>query len=174
LLAWSGAAAQPLSEAGARMAGLARSGSSVELPGPTGERNVYTLAPRPSVLCLAERDTDRLVQLAAVLAVGSRAVWPTEAGALLQRLPTEVRGQVALARDWSAPGVSYDAVLLHGSTQELAQVQQLLSRRDGPVVSVERMEPGETAVPLERLIIERALSINTAAAGGNASLMTIS
>jgi RHH-type proline utilization regulon transcriptional repressor/proline dehydrogenase/delta 1-pyrroline-5-carboxylate dehydrogenase len=28
-------------------------------------------------------------------------------------------------------------------------------------------------VALERLVVERALSINTAAAGGNASLMTI-
>jgi RHH-type proline utilization regulon transcriptional repressor/proline dehydrogenase/delta 1-pyrroline-5-carboxylate dehydrogenase len=28
-------------------------------------------------------------------------------------------------------------------------------------------------VPLERLVIERSLSVNTAAAGGNASLMTI-
>jgi RHH-type proline utilization regulon transcriptional repressor/proline dehydrogenase/delta 1-pyrroline-5-carboxylate dehydrogenase len=28
-------------------------------------------------------------------------------------------------------------------------------------------------VPVERLVVERSLSINTAAAGGNASLMTI-
>jgi len=30
------------------------------------------------------------------------------------------------------------------------------------------------AIPLERLVVERSLSINTAAAGGNASLMTMS
>ena len=29
-------------------------------------------------------------------------------------------------------------------------------------------------IPLERLVIERAISVNTAAAGGNASLMTLS
>jgi RHH-type proline utilization regulon transcriptional repressor/proline dehydrogenase/delta 1-pyrroline-5-carboxylate dehydrogenase len=40
-------------------------------------------------------------------------------------------------------------------------------------VSVERMNFGEIDVPVERLVIERALSVNTAAAGGNASLMTI-
>jgi RHH-type proline utilization regulon transcriptional repressor/proline dehydrogenase/delta 1-pyrroline-5-carboxylate dehydrogenase len=28
-------------------------------------------------------------------------------------------------------------------------------------------------VPLERLLLERSLSVNTAAAGGNASLMTL-
>jgi RHH-type proline utilization regulon transcriptional repressor/proline dehydrogenase/delta 1-pyrroline-5-carboxylate dehydrogenase len=150
-----------------------RTGASTVLPGPTGERNVYSLAPRTAVLCLAHDDADRLLQLAAVLATGSRAVWPAEAQALLQQLPSEVQARVALARDWAAPGVAYDAVLLHGSIEELANVQRRLSRREGPVVSVERLDPGDTAVPLERLVIERALSINTAAAGGNATLMTI-
>jgi RHH-type proline utilization regulon transcriptional repressor/proline dehydrogenase/delta 1-pyrroline-5-carboxylate dehydrogenase len=173
LLDWAGAREPALAAAGARMAALARPGASVLLPGPTGERNVYTLAPRAGVLCLASSDADRLVQLAAVLAVGSRAIWPAAAQDLLRRLPAEVQAHVALARDWSAPQVPYESVLLHGSTQELADVQQRMARREGPVVSVERMEPGETSVPLERLVVERALSINTAAAGGNASLMTI-
>jgi RHH-type transcriptional regulator, proline utilization regulon repressor / proline dehydrogenase / delta 1-pyrroline-5-carboxylate dehydrogenase len=108
-----------------------------------------------------------------VLAAGSRAVWPAQAQPLLQQLPSEVQARVALARDWSAPAVGFDAVLLHGSQEELADVQRTLSRREGPVVSVERLDPGDVAVPVERLVIERALSINTAAAGGNASLMTI-
>ena len=162
-----------LTRACSRFGALSRSGASLELPGPTGERNVYSLLPRSSVLCLARRDADRLVQLAAVLAVGSRAIWPTEAAALLLQLPREVQSQVALAQDWRAAEVSFDCVLLHGTTEELDEVQQHLSRRDGPVISVERMEPGETSIPLERLVIERSLSINTAAAGGNASLMTI-
>ncbi|MBA2961887.1 MULTISPECIES: trifunctional transcriptional regulator/proline dehydrogenase/L-glutamate gamma-semialdehyde dehydrogenase [Ramlibacter] len=173
LVAWAASTKDPVSAACARLGALARPGGSLELPGPTGERNIYTLAPRSSILCLASRDADRLVQLAAVLAVGSRAVWPVEAADLLQHLPAEVQSQVVLARDWSAREVSFDSVLLHGSTEELGRVQQLLSRRDGPVVSVERLQPGETSVPLERLVIERALSINTAAAGGNASLMSI-
>ncbi len=36
------------------------------------------------------------------------------------------------------------------------------------------MRPGNTAVPLARLVSERSISTNTAAAGGNASLMTLS
>jgi RHH-type proline utilization regulon transcriptional repressor/proline dehydrogenase/delta 1-pyrroline-5-carboxylate dehydrogenase len=134
---------------------------------------VYTIAPRSCVLCLADSEADRLLQLAAVLAVGSRAIWSADAQDLLQRLPAEVQSQVALARDWSAAEVTYESVLLHGTREQLAQVQQRMAQREGPVVSVERMEPGETAVPIERLVIERALSINTAAAGGNASLMSI-
>jgi RHH-type proline utilization regulon transcriptional repressor/proline dehydrogenase/delta 1-pyrroline-5-carboxylate dehydrogenase len=40
-------------------------------------------------------------------------------------------------------------------------------------VALIALEPGDPAVPLERLVMERALSVNTAAAGGNASLMTL-
>ncbi|TFZ05469.1 trifunctional transcriptional regulator/proline dehydrogenase/L-glutamate gamma-semialdehyde dehydrogenase [Ramlibacter henchirensis] len=173
LTEWAGPRHPDLAAACRRFAALARTNESIELPGPTGERNVYTVAPRSSVLCLAGMDADRLVQLAAVLAVGARAIWPSTSQELLQRLPAEVQGQVVLARDWTAPGIAFDSVLLHGTPEELASVQQQLAKREGPVVSVERLEPGEVSVPLERLVIERALSINTAAAGGNASLMTI-
>lgn len=173
LLAWARSQQGALAALGERLSAQARTGASVALPGPTGENNVYTLAPRPAVLCLAGSDADRLVQLAAVLAVGSRAVWPAAAQALLQRLPAPVQAHVVLARDWTAKEVSFDAVLLHGCVDELAGVQRQLARREGAVVSVERLAPGDTAVPLERLVVERALSVNTAAAGGNASLMTI-
>jgi len=174
LMEWAGSRHPRVMGACMALSDAARTGVSMLLPGPTGERNVYSIAPREAVLCLAVQDSDRLVQLAAALAVGSRAVWPAEAADLLGQLPSEVRSQVALARDWTAHDLEFDAVLLHGSTEELASVQGRLSRRDGPVICVERLEPGETAVPVERLVIERALSINTAAAGGNASLMTIS
>jgi RHH-type proline utilization regulon transcriptional repressor/proline dehydrogenase/delta 1-pyrroline-5-carboxylate dehydrogenase len=173
LMEWATPRRPALGAACQAFAAGARSGASRVLPGPTGERNVYTLAPRSAVLCLAQDDGDRLVQLAAILASASRAVWPVEAQDLLKQLPPEVQAHVVLARDWAAPEVAYDAVLLHGSIDALADVQRTLSRREGPVVSVERLEPGDTAVPLERLVVERALSVNTAAAGGNASLMTI-
>ena len=48
-----------------------------------------------------------------------------------------------------------------------------LAARPGPIVGVDGLRPGETAIALERLVIERALSVNTAAAGGNATLMTL-
>ncbi len=143
------------------------------LPSPTGERNVYSLAARSGVLCLADSDVDRLVQLAAVLAVGSRAVWPADASTLRDRLPAQVQAQVALVQDWTAPAAHYEQVLLHGSVDELARVQHALAHREGPVIGVERLAPGEATVPLERLVVERSLSVNTAAAGGNATLMTI-
>jgi RHH-type proline utilization regulon transcriptional repressor/proline dehydrogenase/delta 1-pyrroline-5-carboxylate dehydrogenase len=173
LMAWADAQPGELSGVCARMASLSRAGDSVVLPGPTGERNVYSIAPRAGVLCLAASDSDRLAQLAAVLSVGSRAIWPAEAQSLHHRLPADVQAHVAVARDWRSNDVAFDCVLMHGSVEDLAQVQQVLSRREGQVIGVERLEPGDTALPLERLVIERALSVNTAAAGGNASLMTI-
>jgi RHH-type transcriptional regulator, proline utilization regulon repressor / proline dehydrogenase / delta 1-pyrroline-5-carboxylate dehydrogenase len=162
-----------LASACGRLAALAPSGESACLAGPTGERNVYRLVARRGVLCLAADDHDRLVQLAAVLAVGGRAVWPAAAGESLARLPPDVRSQVSLASDLEAAETAHDCVLLHGRVEELAQVQARLVRREGAVVGVERMEPGDRDVPLERLVTERSMSINTAAAGGNASLMAV-
>ena len=148
-------------------------GLSCTLPGPTGERNQYTLMPRERVLCLAAADSDRLTQLAAVLAVGSTALWPRDAAALHGTLPAEVRQRIALVDDWRSSAESVDAVLHHGSGDALRQVCAAVADRAGPIVSVTGLSDGETAVPLERLVIERALSVNTAAAGGNASLMTM-
>ena len=148
----------------------------VGLCGPTGEANLYAVQAREEILCLAEGEThdeDLLVQLAAVLAVGSQAVWPVQARALHERLPAVVREHVALAQDWTQASVKFDAVLCHGHAGTLLAVSESLAKRAGPIVSLTGIEPGDTRVPLERLVIERSLSINTAAAGGNASLMTI-
>ncbi len=147
------------------------------LNGPTGEANLYALLPREAVLCLADNaedgHADLLVQLAAVLAVGSRAVWPADRQVLWERLPEAVRERISLAQDWQVPAVHFDALLHHGSADRLLEVLQILAQRPGPIVGVSAMAAGEAGVPLERLVIERSLSINTAAAGGNASLMTI-
>ncbi|MGE4240614.1 trifunctional transcriptional regulator/proline dehydrogenase/L-glutamate gamma-semialdehyde dehydrogenase [Ramlibacter sp.] len=156
-----------------RFRAQARTGAALVLPGPTGERNVYSVVPRPQVLCLADADVDRLTQLAAVLALRSHALWPASAQSLRERLPQDVQAEISVARDWTAASVRFDAVLLHGSVEELAQVQQALAIRAGSIVGVERLDPGDPHIPLERLVIERALSVNTAAAGGNASLMTL-
>ena len=143
------------------------------LPGPTGEANLFAVAAREAVLCLAADDGDRLIQLAAVLAVGSRALWPAAARPAWQRLPEEARDRVALVDDWTRPQVAFDAVLHHGTSQELREVLRAVAARPGAIVGVTALAVGDMAIPLERLVVERSLSINTAAAGGNASLMTM-
>ncbi|MBK9136038.1 MAG: trifunctional transcriptional regulator/proline dehydrogenase/L-glutamate gamma-semialdehyde dehydrogenase [Betaproteobacteria bacterium] len=152
-------------------------GSWTALPGPTGEANAYALQPREAVLCLTDdhpgADADRLAQLAAVLAVGSHAVWPASARALFDRLPADVREHVSIAQDWMSAGVAFDAVLHHGEPSSWLHTAAEVAARPGPIVGVTGLQPGEGRVPLERLVLERSVSINTAAAGGNASLMTI-
>ena len=115
------------------------------------------------------------MQLAAVLSVGSTAIWPADAGAqgLRASLPTDVQQSVAIASDWTSETVAFDAVLHHGDADSLASVVQRVASRPGPIVGVRAFAPGDIGIPLESLVVERALSINTAAAGGNASLMTI-
>ncbi|WP_068829329.1 trifunctional transcriptional regulator/proline dehydrogenase/L-glutamate gamma-semialdehyde dehydrogenase [Pseudomonas sp. BMS12] len=152
---------------------LTQSYSSYLLTGPTGERNSYTLLPRERVLGLADERSDLLAQLAATLAVGSHALWLESQRALYAELPKEVQKRIELVADWSTVDAEFDAILHHGDSDQLREVCQLAAQRKGAIVSVHGLNKGESDIPLERLLIEHALSVNTAAAGGNASLMTI-
>jgi len=143
------------------------------LSGPTGESNLYALQPRDAVLCLADDEADRLLQLAAVLAVGGHALWPAADAVLLQALPDTLQARVLQVQDWTRAEAHFDAVLLHGDAARRIEVSTLLARRPGPIVLLHAFDAGYGAIALERLVIERSLSVNTAAAGGNASLMTI-
>jgi RHH-type proline utilization regulon transcriptional repressor/proline dehydrogenase/delta 1-pyrroline-5-carboxylate dehydrogenase len=158
-----------------QFADQSQSGITRVLAGPTGERNSYSLLPREHVLCLAENEADLLTQLAAVLAVGSTAVWPdSEIGKTLSaRLPKEVLARIQHVADWHKDEVVIGAVLHHGDSDQLQAICQQIAKREGAIVGVHGLSHGETNIALERLVIERALSVNTAAAGGNASLMTI-
>ncbi|PTT81014.1 delta-1-pyrroline-5-carboxylate dehydrogenase, partial [Pseudomonas sp. HMWF005] len=156
-------------------AAQSQSGITRVLAGPTGEKNSYAILPREHVLCLAEVEGDLLTQLAAVLAVGGSAVWPESdiSKTLFARLPKDVQARIKLIADWNKDEVVFDAVLHHGHSDQLRGVCQQIAKRAGAIVGVQGLSQGETNIALERLVIERALSVNTAAAGGNASLMTI-
>lgn len=176
LKAWAGS--NQMVELGAlceQFAEQSQSGITRILTGPTGERNSYTILPREHVLCLAEGEADLLTQLAAVLAVGSSAVWPDNAlgKTLRTRLPKDVQARIKLVAEWNKDDVVFDAVLHHGDSDQLRSVCEQVAKRAGAIVGVQGLSSGETTIALERLVIERALSVNTAAAGGNASLMTI-
>lgn len=176
LCAWAGAGQRShLAAVCERFAAASPSGQVRTLTGPTGERNTYMLLPRERVLCLASDEGDRLVQLAAVLATGACAVWPADgaARALHATLPESVRARVALVADWLEEGLAFDVVLHHGDADQLHALSLQLADRPGAIVSLHGHGRGEDAIALERLLIERAVSLNTAAAGGNASLMTI-
>lgn len=154
---------------------LAQAGTQRLLPGPTGERNTWTLLPRERVLCIADDEQDALTQLAAVLAVGSQVLWPDDAlhRQLVKALPSAVSERIQLAKAENITAQPFDAVIFHGDSDQLRALCEAVAARDGTIVSVQGFARGESNILLERLYIERSLSVNTAAAGGNASLMTI-
>ena len=116
---------------------------AIELPGPVGERNSYALRPRGTVLCVA-RDPARLKsQIDVATATGNRAVVDVE-------------------------DATVSAVLFDGGADDLLALGRKMAARDGPIVPI-YVAP----YPQEFLFDEVSLSLNTAAAGGNASLMAI-
>ncbi|MFM0048533.1 trifunctional transcriptional regulator/proline dehydrogenase/L-glutamate gamma-semialdehyde dehydrogenase [Caballeronia grimmiae] len=154
-------------------------GATAVLAGPTGERNTYTLSARGTVLCVASTDSGARAQLAAVLATGNKALFAGPAGEqLVASLPASLKGYAAVRKD---PAAGFDAVLFEGDSDELLSLVKEIAKRPGPIVSVQGVAAGAFAdaghdgedYALERLLTERSVSVNTAAAGGNANLMTI-
>ncbi len=150
-------------------------GAELLLAGPVGESNRYSLHPAGAVRCVAVTREGLLLQLAAVLATGNVAVIEDAArhAALLDTLP------LALGPHWRDASESDEAAvaLFEGDGDALSAFSARMARRDGAIVpvlsrSTHELQAGQE-YELEFLLRERSLSINTAAAGGNASLMSI-
>src|SRR5471032_1959605 len=114
-----------------------------ELSGPVGERNGYAFRAKGTILCAATDARERQAQFDAVRESGNH---PTTA---------EAEGYIA-------------AALFSGAADDLVEFCQRMARRDGPIVPV-----FVAPYPVDFLRSEVSLSVNTAAAGGNASLMAI-
>ncbi len=138
------------------------------LPGPTGERNTLSFAPRGRVFCAATSVNCLLNQLAALLATGNTPVLPAQTMGLLPTgLPAEVRTRILQAE--AGQSLAQFALVEGGL---LNHYKPLFAAQNGAIVSL--IETHEnTEAPLWRLVAERALCVNTTAAGGNASLMTL-
>ncbi|HGN0867172.1 trifunctional transcriptional regulator/proline dehydrogenase/L-glutamate gamma-semialdehyde dehydrogenase [Providencia sp. PROV188] len=158
-----------------QFARLTQAGTTRLLPGPTGEKNTYTLRPRGTILCLSDNERDCLTQLSAVLASGCQTLWENSElhQKLFKSLPEKVRKTISFTKDWQNTVEPIEGVIYHGDCDQLKHVCEAIAKRKGPIISVQGFERGETNLLIERLVHERSLSVNTAAAGGNASLMTI-
>jgi len=159
-----------LAELATRYAGESLLQQTLNLPGPTGERNTLSFAARGKVLCAAASIAALLNQIAAVLATGNVAVVPSTMAALIPAgLPQQVRDAIEISGNVAATPLHL-ALL---DTTVFVQWRSALAARDGALVALV-LTGEETPVALWRLVAERALCINTTAAGGNASLMTLS
>ncbi|WP_061535507.1 trifunctional transcriptional regulator/proline dehydrogenase/L-glutamate gamma-semialdehyde dehydrogenase [Collimonas arenae] len=151
-------------------------GTSLVLPGPTGERNSLSFAPRGAILCSADNVGAMLNQLAAVFATGNFPVIEKASAAMIpQGLPKAVHAAIRLVDgiDANAIGVPLHLALVDGAgTWRLRPLLATLGEQSGALVPLlETSEYG--SIPLWRLLAERAVCVNTTAAGGNASLMTL-
>ena len=158
---------------------MARSplGARAELKGPVGERNVYALRPRGRIAAVAASESGLLIQIGAILATGNHAVVDeAQAERALAGLPTELRHRISRVADpLAAPALAF--ALLEGDEAATAEASRKLAGRSGPIVRLQalssaRLGAGED-YNLVDLVEECAITTNTAAAGGNASLMTI-
>ena len=146
----------------------------IDLPGPAGEDNSLSFAPRGALLGSARSIAVALHQLGAALATGNRLALADESQARLLggALPSELREWLvpkadAMAGELGAALFEEEGERTAGIADEL---RRSLAQRPGPIVSIVEAAP---AYALEYLVVERTLSVNTTAAGGNTHLMTL-
>ncbi|MES2127220.1 MAG: trifunctional transcriptional regulator/proline dehydrogenase/L-glutamate gamma-semialdehyde dehydrogenase [Pseudomonadota bacterium] len=146
-------------------------GTILTLPGPTGERNTLSFAARGAVLCAATDIGVLLNQLAAVLATGNTAVVVAHsANVIPEGLPAAVKERVKFVGNVDGCDHPFQVALVESAL--VNTLRPALAARDGAIIGIiDTSEEG--AIPLWRLVAERALCVNTTAAGGNASLMTL-
>ncbi|MGN6467530.1 MAG: L-glutamate gamma-semialdehyde dehydrogenase, partial [Rhizobiaceae bacterium] len=145
----------------------------VDLPGPTGEANTLVSAPRGHVLCLGPDAESLLAQAVQALAAGNAvlAAAPeaskTLAPLMGKGLPiAAINGAIDPAELGALP---VDLVAFAGDADTLRRLRRALALRPGPIVGIvsERIYPMAYAH-------ERAICVDTTAAGGNASLLAAS
>ena len=165
-----------------------RQDASWLLPGPTGESNRYRLLPRGPVWALPRTPLGLVHQVAASLATGNpchavlaqgdvqcAAAWNALGAALGDAGKAWLKpADAAGLQDGSSPVA---ALLFEGDGDALLQVGSLVAARDGALVRIESRSSDELVAghgyDLAALLHEQSISTNTAAAGGNAQLMTM-
>ncbi|RWL48075.1 MAG: bifunctional proline dehydrogenase/L-glutamate gamma-semialdehyde dehydrogenase PutA [Mesorhizobium sp.] len=142
----------------------------VDLPGPTGEANTLSLAPRGRVLCLGPDADTLLSQTIQALAAGN-AVLAVAPGAPAALSALTGKGLPLAAIDGrpdpvEARSLRVDVVAFSGTPEAARIVRKVIADRAGPIVPLvsEVLNPAAYAH-------ERAVCVDTTAAGGNASLL---
>ncbi|HWU01802.1 MAG TPA: trifunctional transcriptional regulator/proline dehydrogenase/L-glutamate gamma-semialdehyde dehydrogenase, partial [Novosphingobium sp.] len=139
-----------------------------ELAGPVGERNLYALQPRGRVLAVAYSRSGLIAQLGAALSAGNRVavLWQGAAPCdLAQALASRVEWLEGLPETGD-----FAAVLIEPGLADQAAILRAIAEMEGQVPLVQ-LGDAQGQYRLDWLVAEQSISINTAAAGGNASLM---
>ncbi|WP_313801682.1 trifunctional transcriptional regulator/proline dehydrogenase/L-glutamate gamma-semialdehyde dehydrogenase [Sphingobium sp.] len=165
---WLAAQGEAASAANARRYGESSAlGATLLLPGPVGEQNIYALHPRGKIYMLPKSRSGMFEQMAAVLATGNK-------GAIEgMDLPDGLPGRIAAAFR-PDPDAPFAAALVEGDSVDVAGVVARVAQWPGPIVAVHAARSDQPlAYQCDWLLEEVSTSVNTTAAGGNASLMMI-
>jgi RHH-type proline utilization regulon transcriptional repressor/proline dehydrogenase/delta 1-pyrroline-5-carboxylate dehydrogenase len=147
-------------------------GHVAELLGPVGERNLYALHPRGEVLLLPHSRDGFVAQLGAALATGNRVtvVGDRDLRGSFGNLPDSVSSRITWL-EGLPERANFAAVLIEPGVRD-AELLQRIAAMNGPIPLVQAAAP-DGSYRLEWLVEEQSTSINTTAAGGNASLMAL-
>jgi len=139
----------------------------IELAGPVGERNLYALYPRGRFLLKPLTSAGLYRQIAAVLATGGSA--DIQDMVIPDDLPASVALRVARSDD------PFAGVLVEGNMARVRATNKAIAALQGPIILVQAADSAAGAAPysLDLMLEEVSTSINTTAAGGNATLMAI-
>ncbi|HLU04783.1 MAG TPA: trifunctional transcriptional regulator/proline dehydrogenase/L-glutamate gamma-semialdehyde dehydrogenase [Advenella sp.] len=150
------------------------------LPGPTGETNVYRLVPRGTVLAWPASAEGARVQLEQILETGNQALFVDTpsvrewVGALTN---ADNRQRITFIAEERLDDTLLDAAVFEGDGDTLRRLNLQLAAKKGPIVIAQGLQTDEITqghrYAISGLVHEQSISTNTAAAGGNASLMTI-
>ncbi len=152
-----------------------------ELPGPTGERNRWLTMPRGTVVALGGAGGERgdwIAQALAATMAGNRVILAPgvedaaarEAVEIVRRNgASELEVRVDPAEAWA--DMPELAAVLCADPSRAAAVAARVAAREGPRVAVIEPAGRRWAYPLWRLRVERSVSENTTASGGNAALL---
>ncbi|MET3122716.1 RHH-type proline utilization regulon transcriptional repressor/proline dehydrogenase/delta 1-pyrroline-5-carboxylate dehydrogenase [Oxalobacteraceae bacterium GrIS 2.11] len=138
------------------------------LPGPTGERNTLSFGSRGRIFCAASDVNSLLNQIAAVLVTENIPVMAKSTFDLIPlSFPIQIKEKIQLA----GPDSIQSQIALVENVL-LPVLKPLMALQVNQITTVIETT-GNGVVPLWRLLAERAVCVNTTAAGGNASLMTL-
>jgi RHH-type proline utilization regulon transcriptional repressor/proline dehydrogenase/delta 1-pyrroline-5-carboxylate dehydrogenase len=152
----------------------------IELPGPTGETNSWRVEPRGRLVAVGGGDNTEAIwraQAEAALAAGNRVIFaPSAAGFIAARHVASGYSHrkphidmVSPNGDWSALS-DIDGVLA-ADPETAAEANRRVAAREGPRLPVIEPAGDPPRYPPARLVVERVVSVNTTAGGGNASLV---
>ena len=148
-------------------------GLRTELGGPVGEADIYALHPRGAVLLLPLTAAGLYHQVGAALAAGNEAVVQEAPGLkrALEGLPPRVASRLRWVTDWHHAG-PFAGALIEGDAERIKRASAEIAALPGPLAPIQAPDEEGQYCP-NWLLQEIVTSINTTAAGCNASLMAI-